>query len=128
MRSEDLNATHIGRVSQPTAAAVVTPTAPRRPQRIEIVICSPLWAAGDKGSRVIHHLGWPYAIQPAIARFESGHKITSFDRRGITKKNPASEATRAGLSPVIRDPYASRYRSPAEQIGRSPRAPKSGGE
>ena len=41
--------------------------------------------------------------------------------RGITKKNPASEATRAGLSPVIRDPYASRYRPPAEQTGRSPR-------
>jgi hypothetical protein len=34
--------------------------------------------------------------------------IIFFDRRAITKKNPASEPTRAGLSPIIRDPYASR--------------------
>ena len=67
---------------------------------------------------VIRHLGWPHANQN---RPLPGHKVTFFDRRGITKKNPASEATRAGLSPVIRDPYASRYRPPAEQIGRSPR-------
>jgi len=67
---------------------------------------------------VIRHLGWPHANQN---RPLPGHKVTFFDRRGITKKNPASEATRAGLSPVIRDLYASRYRPPAEQIGRSPR-------
>jgi hypothetical protein len=67
---------------------------------------------------VIRHLGWPHANQN---RPLPGHKVTFLDRRGITKKNPASEATRAGLSPVIRDPYASRYRPPAEQIGRSPR-------
>ena len=67
---------------------------------------------------VIRHLGWPHANQN---RPLPGHKVTFFDRRGITKKNPAHEATRAGLSPVIRDPYASRYRPPAEQIGRSPR-------
>ncbi len=67
---------------------------------------------------VIRHLGWPHANQN---RPLPGHKVTFFDRRGITKTNPASEATRAGLSPVIRDPYASRYRPPAEQIGRSPR-------
>ena len=56
---------------------------------------------------VIHHLGWPHANQN---RPLPGHKVTFFDRRGITKKNPASEATRAGLSPVIRDRYASGYR------------------
>lgn len=75
-----------------------------------------------RSAGVIRH-GWPHANQN---RPLPGQKVTFFDRRGITKKNPASEATRAGLSPVIRDPYASRYRPPAEQIGRSPRRLQSG--
>jgi hypothetical protein len=69
----------------------------------------PCLALDDVRSKIEHVL--VFFVWNVVAQSEGAgclsHKVTFFDRRGITKKNPASEATRAGLSPVIRDPYAS---------------------